>query len=123
VPQVAILQYFFAPTQGLFNFLIYIRPRYGTVRREFPDLPWWWSLYCSIWHPLQVPPQPVASRADGDPLASEPTPGDSSKALVHECSTCVGFGGAALEVMLAGGIVDVSNTTNANTADGRLASA
>jgi hypothetical protein len=52
----------FAPLQGLFNFLIFIRPRYGAVRREFPQSSRFWSLYHAVWHPVLIQRQKARVR-------------------------------------------------------------
>jgi hypothetical protein len=39
----------FVPSQGFFNFIVYIRPRYRIVRRVFPGNSRWWALREVIW--------------------------------------------------------------------------
>jgi hypothetical protein len=60
--QVLFLGYLFTPLQGLFNFLIYIRPRYCAVRREFPRKSRCLSLYHAVWYPLAIRQQNARAR-------------------------------------------------------------
>jgi hypothetical protein len=70
----------FAPLQGLFNFLIFIRPRYGAVRREFPQSSRCWSLFHAVWHPLLIQRQNARVRKLVhdcqlvDPAVARPSP-------------------------------------------------
>jgi hypothetical protein len=41
----------FLPSQGFFNFVIFIKPRYCAARRNFPDFSPWWALREAIWNP------------------------------------------------------------------------
>lgn len=48
---IAALGVFFFPLQGLFNFFIYIRPRYGGIRRRLPQKGARFGLKEAIWFP------------------------------------------------------------------------
>jgi hypothetical protein len=41
----------FFPIQGLFNFLIYLRPRYLSIRDSYPDVGRWFAFKEAIWYP------------------------------------------------------------------------
>jgi hypothetical protein len=47
----------FVPTQGFFNFLIFIRPRYAHRRHCCPQESRWWALCKAVWNPLSKPEQ------------------------------------------------------------------
>jgi hypothetical protein len=71
--QVLFLGYLFTPLQGLFNFLIYIRPRYCAVRREFPRKSRCSSLYHAVWYPLVIrQPSARARKLVNDCQSAEP---------------------------------------------------
>jgi hypothetical protein len=84
--QILVLAYLFAPTQGLFNFLIFIRPRYGAIRREFPTNSRCWSFYHAVWHPLTIQKQRNSIRLSFKPPVydtDEPLPtGDAEAEMV-----------------------------------------
>jgi hypothetical protein len=50
--QINVLIATFVPSQGFFNFLVFIRPRYCAVRRNFPACSRWWALSEAVWNPF-----------------------------------------------------------------------
>ncbi|CAB9515167.1 expressed unknown protein [Seminavis robusta] len=40
------------PSQGIFNFVIYIRPTYLNIRRTFPTAGRWFAVKEAVWHPF-----------------------------------------------------------------------
>jgi hypothetical protein len=61
--QVSVLAWLFGPVQGLFNFFIFIFPRYRNNRWEFSQMPRWWALYQAVWNPLGPDIQRIAHRS------------------------------------------------------------
>jgi hypothetical protein len=50
--QLLILLAMFLPSQGFFNFIVFIRPRYRAVRNNFPERSRRWALVEAVWNPL-----------------------------------------------------------------------
>ena len=48
---LSALGVFFYPIQGLFNFLIYMRPRYLSFRETYPETGRWFAIKETIWYP------------------------------------------------------------------------
>jgi hypothetical protein len=48
--KIPVINAIFLPSQGIFNFLVFIRPRYGSIRRAFPDNSRWWALCEAVLH-------------------------------------------------------------------------
>jgi hypothetical protein len=44
----------FLPTQGFFNFVVFIKPRFGAVRRNFPAYSRWRALAQAVWNPVAM---------------------------------------------------------------------
>jgi hypothetical protein len=52
---ITVLAVTIFPMQGLFNFLIYIRPIYTSIRRNFPDSGRWHAIREAVWRPFATP--------------------------------------------------------------------
>ena len=48
---ILLLFYFFTPLQGLWNLILYIRPRYLVVSEEYPDMTFLWKVKTVIFTP------------------------------------------------------------------------
>ena len=44
-----VLAAMFFPLQGLFDAVIYLRPRYYRFRKHFPEKSWWFALQKAVW--------------------------------------------------------------------------
>jgi len=60
---IMVVALFFQSSQGLFNFLIFIRPRYVSIRRERIIRGRWFALRDAIWNPNRSFVRPPFSRA------------------------------------------------------------
>jgi hypothetical protein len=53
--QIDVLIALFLPSQGFFNFIIFIRPRFSSLRRNSPQSSRLWTLYQTVWSPQSNP--------------------------------------------------------------------
>jgi hypothetical protein len=53
--QLAIFHAFIQPLQGFTNFLVYQRPRFGRIRSQRPELPYWHVVHRVLWFSFLPP--------------------------------------------------------------------
>jgi hypothetical protein len=82
--QVSVTAWLFGPVQGLFNFIVFISPRYRNNRREFSHMPRWWVLYQSVWNPLG----PDIQRADRGGACSSGVEAGVSATMDQNVKSC-----------------------------------
>jgi hypothetical protein len=76
----------FLPSQGIFNFIIFIRPRYSSLRRNFPRNSALWALFHSVWSPASSPSvrQESAKKASALCRMRSVDPNDNGRAQQSE---------------------------------------
>jgi hypothetical protein len=85
--QIYVLYSICFPLQGFFNFIIFIRPRYSGLRRNFPQNTRWWALWQAVWSPTSHPHQNREGRTRAIARSRSPRDIDRAPEALYPGST------------------------------------